>query len=88
MTKSAKVEYGGNKMNMPGFTAEASLYQAGAFYAAAAGLDRPGVIPQLVIWDQDPCSICEGDPTCLQQCWKNPTIPTPVMVLLGPNFAA
>jgi hypothetical protein len=44
----------GNDMNMPGFTAEISLYQNGDHYHGAAGYDQDHwVIPQMRAYDDD-----------------------------------
>jgi hypothetical protein len=50
-----------NTMNMPGFTAEASIYRKGQFYFAIAGFSQTegAVWPQTSYSD---CSYC-GDPS-------------------------
>ena len=57
-------------MHKPRFTAEASIYPAGSFYAAmetyAQSYQQPGVVQPA--FARNCFKVCRGDPDCMQCC--------------------
>jgi len=56
-------------MNMPGYSAEKSLYQMSRSYNASASFDSATGTVQPALPPRNPClQICGGDPDCIQCC--------------------
>ena len=70
-----------NTMNMPGYTAEASLYRASGHYPAKAGtpealVDGRGVLPQLprqlsLLLCLENCADFDSSPNCRDSCFQD-----------------
>jgi hypothetical protein len=67
LKQCTKFENGGNEMNIPGFTAEASLVEAGPYYTAAGYDQSSGVQPAFP--RRGPCGCDFGDSDCIECCF-------------------